>query len=462
MNPTPVIAIVGAGFSGIAVAVQLLRQAERPVTVCLINRNHRFGRGMAYGTRSGSHLLNVPAGRMGLRPDDEGGFARFLVEQGLPGKPADFVPRKLYGDYLEAALESAQAQARPGVRLELRQADVIRLEEGADRDRLWLHDGSLLDADETILALGNFAPHPPGPDPAAWHGPAVVSDPWGAAALDRIPRDAGVLLAGSGLTAYDVVLGLLDRGHTGAITMMSRRGLLPQSHRQQETPPAAGVVPGDVLTGETRARAALRQVRSLIRHAETEGQDWRDVIGGLRVHTPRLWGQLDARARRQFLRHLLPYWDTHRHRAAPEIHQRIHGAIASGQVRVVAGRLESLEARGPGQVAVCWRPRNGAVVSQVRFDAVVNCTGPSSDLRRVPDGLIAQLRGENGLRVDPLGLGLEVDAAYRVLRAGGAAHPRLRYVGPLLRAQYWEATAVPELRMHALQLVRALREEGRL
>jgi uncharacterized NAD(P)/FAD-binding protein YdhS len=316
--------------------------------------------------------------------------------------------------------------------------------------------------DEVVMALGNFAPRPPGGTPEAWCGPGVVRDPWAAAALDGIPRDASLLLAGTGLTAYDVVLGLLDRGHEGAITMVSRRGLLPQPHREQETAPAAGLLPADVFMAQDRVLEQLRGVRSLIRNAQAQGHDWRDVIGGLRPHTPRLWQQLDERGRRQFLRHLLPYWDTHRHRAAPDIYRRVRTAMDAGQVRVVAGRIEALEASAPGEVAVRWRARHAATSSTMRVGAVVNCTGPSSDLRRVDDGLIACLREQGALKPDPLGLGLEIDAHYRVLRADGTPHPRLRYVGPLLKAQRWEATAVPELRMHARDLVQGLEADGRL
>ena len=42
-----------------------------------------------------------------------------------------------------------------------------------------------------------------------------------------------------------------------------------------------------------------------------------------------------------------------------------------------------------------------------------------------------------------------MDADYRVLRSDGQPPKAVRYVGPLLKAQLWEATAVPELRVHA-------------
>ncbi|HEX5685481.1 MAG TPA: hypothetical protein VFY73_15785 [Ideonella sp.] len=63
--------------------------------------------------------------------------------------------------------------------------------------------------------------------------------------------------------------------------------------------------------------------------------------------------------------------------------------------------------------------------------------------------------------VDEMGLGLCVDDRRRLLDAAGRPQPCLHYVGPMLKAQYWEAVAVPELRVRARsvaeQVVRALR-----
>src|SRR3954469_8614592 len=97
----PTYAIVGAGFSGMAVAIQLLKRLRGPARVVLINRSLSFGRGLAYGTNSPSHLLNVPAGPMGTDPEEESGFVDYLRSRSLSYKPGDFVPRSLYGDYLE-------------------------------------------------------------------------------------------------------------------------------------------------------------------------------------------------------------------------------------------------------------------------------------------------------------------------------------------------------------------------
>jgi uncharacterized NAD(P)/FAD-binding protein YdhS len=459
MTKYPTYAVVGAGFSGMAVAVQLLRRLTMPARVCLINRSLSFGRGLAYGTNSPSHLLNVPAGRMSIDPDQEAGFTDYLRGRGLPYGPADFVPRSLYGDYLERCLLNAQLGAADGVKLELIEAEVLTMETLGQGEApvLRLSSGRVLEATEVVLALGNFTPRPPATRSGIqWNLPNLVNDVWAPGTLQDVPSHAAVLLVGSGLTAYDAVLRLLDKGHRGAITMLSRRALLPQPHREQEAPPASGIVPPTFLQGEASTRRQLRAVRQLIAQAALAGHDWRDVIGGLRAHTPRLWKQLGAREKRQFLRHLVPYWDTHRHRAAPAIFKRIQMAMNSGQLAVIQGRLVDVDALPGEAVQVTWQARGASVPCNAGYAAVINCTGPSSDLRVVADPLIAQLRGSGALTVDPLALGLVVDPDYRVINSDGKALKSVRYVGPLLKAGLWEATAVPELRAHALALSKSL------
>lgn len=49
----------------------------------------------------------------------------------------------------------------------------------------------------------------------------------------------------------------------------------------------------------------------------------------------------------------------------------------------------------------------------------------------------------------PHGLDVLVDDSRQLLNAAGQGTPGLHYVGPLLKEQFWEAAAVPELRVHA-------------
>ena len=173
-----------------------------------------------------------------------------------------------------------------------------------------------------------------------------------------------------------------------------------------------------------------------------------------------MWERLDAAERARFVRHVRPWWDVHRHRAAPATARAIEKMLASGDLSVRAARILGYRSVA-NEVEVTIRPRGASAAGRVHVDRVINCTGPSSDVRRVGDPLLEAMLGRRLLRPDPLGLGLETAANGALLDAGGQPSRVLSLVGPLLRAGFWEATAVPELRQHAARLAaRLLPREG--
>ena len=90
------VAIIGGGFSGTMLAVQLLRRGFGRVT--LIERTGAPGRGLAYGAAHPTHLLNVRAAGMSAYPDDPGHFVRWLEARGGEEAAASFAPRLVYAD----------------------------------------------------------------------------------------------------------------------------------------------------------------------------------------------------------------------------------------------------------------------------------------------------------------------------------------------------------------------------
>ena len=107
------VAIVGSGFSGVMTAIHLLRgHSPRPVRVLMVNRSGVMARGVAYGTNSPAHLLNVPAGKMSALPDDPSHFVRFAQSLDPSVTPGTFVRRSVYGAYLESMLTEAGQESR--------------------------------------------------------------------------------------------------------------------------------------------------------------------------------------------------------------------------------------------------------------------------------------------------------------------------------------------------------------
>ncbi len=447
MNAKRTIAIVGAGFCGTAVAINLLRASPATIgRVLLIERVERQIGGVAYSTGSASHTLNVPAGRMSAFEDDPDDFLRFVraAEPSLTG--GSFVPRRSYGEYLAARLgEARRASTLPLLRVA---GEVVEISEGAGSVTLALADGRLLAADQVVLAIGNFPPSdPPARSDGFYRSLRYARDPWSPDALEGDRRE-DVLLLGTGLTMCDVALAFRDLDHRGRIHAVSRRGLLPQPHRVSAAPPPHLDAPADLAEWPDSALGMLRAMRREVRGKAADAVDWREVVTSIRDDTPALWRRLGAEERRRFLHRLRPYWETHRHRSSPETAFGVETLIAAGALEVIVGRVDGYAEDGEGVVVTISR-RGSRGTEELRVGKVINCTGPDTDLARVNDPLVRSLRDSALVRPDELGLGLDTDDDGRLLDREGRASRRLLLVGPLRKGLLWENTAVPELRVEA-------------
>ncbi|MEA9997080.1 FAD/NAD(P)-binding protein [Pseudomonas sp. 10B1] len=458
---TKTIAIIGAGFCGSTLAVHLLRRPPvTPLRIILINGSGTMARGVAYGTRTAAHVLNVPAGRMSALAGEEDSFDAYAKRCDPSVVPGSFVERRLYGDYLEALLNDAADKAPPGCELNRVIGEVVQVVpcEDGEGARLLMNNGEHLDADRVVLSVGNYARQQPSIAPeqrSFYEDPRYVHNPWRPGALSDIGADDPVLLIGSGLTMVDVVLVLRDRGHRGPIQAISRRGLIPQPHRELNAQPAYDKrLPHRMLTN-CSVRHYVRAVRdSVEQHARTGG-DWRDVIGGLRSATVQLWHALPTHERRRFLRHVRPYWDVHRHRCAPQPGARLQAEIERGGLTLLAARVVGYDPKAD-DVGVYLRRRGARTDERLDIAAVINCTTPALDLRHLADPLLSSLRTDGLLVPDVLGIGLEVDHLGALIDCKGVASGWLYYVGPLLQGRDWEATAVPELRGYVERLADVL------
>jgi uncharacterized NAD(P)/FAD-binding protein YdhS len=454
------IVIVGAGFSGTALAIHLLRNAREPLCIHLIDRE-QIARGVAYARRSFPYLLNVPAGRMSATAADADEFLRFAQRRLPQASAADFLPRELYGDYLAVTLTEAERSAADMVRLERLFGSAIALEQPvrSDTRRVHLADGRVVEAHEVVLALGN---PPPAQLPllAALEGSTrYVADPW--AAPPQLRSGETVLVLGSGLTMADVVVAGAS-GARGPVTFhaLSRRGLLP--------PPQSAFVPAASAEGAAPLlRAAARSARELLvaarrlaRDTETRGGDWREAIAVLRSQAPRLWQLLGQSERQRFLRHVRAYWDVHRHRLPEASWNQLHEMRRGGALTLHAGRLVQLERAGR-RVRALYRPRGATTTTALLVDRVINCTGPDYDVRRSRERLLRSLLAQGIASADPLGVGLATDARGALRARDGRLAADVFYLGPMLRAAHWETTAVAELREYAAQLARHLIERPR-
>jgi uncharacterized NAD(P)/FAD-binding protein YdhS len=434
------IAIIGGGATGALAALHLVRALpDRHAEIIIVEPTQTVGRGLAYTTDDPRHLLNVRVANMSAFDDQPDHLLEWLQREGpvrgvASPTPFCFIPRGTYGAYIA---DLAQKLLASGAVRHVRDR-CLDLIEDADSVTLKLNSGEAVTAEWVVLATGNDAK-------PVLSGIAAVQ-PWTEAALSGLPSDAPVLIVGSGLTMVDIALSLDRRGHLGKLTALSSRGLLSLPHRP--------VKPLVIAAGEVPFGAELSELtawlRRLTRTTTSEGGDWRSAIDALRAHTQRLWRSMSLIQRRRFLRHARAYWDVHRHRMAPDVEEQIATLRAAGRLEIVAGRIVRARQAETGiEVEIARRGGGGEIR---KFARLIDCTGLANDPRRSENPLIRALLARGAVRIDPLGIGLYIDEDYALIDASLQRSRRVRALGPLARAAFWECIAIPDIRVQCRDL----------
>jgi len=444
------VAVIGAGASGTLVAAQFDWLAPAHARLVLIGSQPRPARGVAYETSCEANLLNVRAGNMSAFPEDQNHFTRWLAKH-LPGSSTTtFAPRKLYGDYL---LNIFMKLRKYSDKIEYVNNKAIEL---TRQDDLWfiqLENGNVIAAQAVVLALGNLLLPD---DPIDFRSVKFRyhRNPWSSEITQDLPTDAPVLLIGTGLTMVDVALSLRDAGHRGVIHAISRHGRLPQTHKICQPRPLKNI-PEDLHS----PASALHWIRKEIKKAEEAGDSWRTVVDSLRPHIATIWQRWNLRQRKSFLRHARNLWDTHRHRMAPQVSEQIGILIEDRTLIIHRGMLISAHSYNQ-EASVFWKDKDTNQAKILNVARIINCTGPSRDMKKVQSTLIRTLLASGWISPDPLRLGLETDSEGRLLDKNGNASPHLFTLGPPRIAGLWESIAIPEIRMQARELVKVLIKES--
>ncbi|WP_110754065.1 FAD/NAD(P)-binding protein [Phyllobacterium leguminum] len=442
------IAVVGSGFSAIAVTIHLLQLLPPTRSIAVIGDDPEFGRGAAYRSEFHLHRLNVPAARMSVFPESPDDFVDWLRRRGKNATLNAFAPRSDYGLYLRDTL-AALLRKRDRARLDLIRAKATACLGRSETGIVFRLDNSdELTARNVVLCVGmNNARLPLGSDRVDERArQSIVDNPWRLGWLSKVKPDETLCILGSGLTMIDQVLALRQHGHRGKIHVLSRRGLLPHAHLSS--------VPGPVPVQLPEASREISHILASLRRQAGAAANWRCVMDGLRPLTRQLWQSLTAEQRARFLRHALPWWNIHRHRIPPAISERFDSLVRDGTVTIQAGLLHSISKENGG-VNLHYRPRGRSDDLALQVNRIINCTGlERAGIDHSP--LLRDMRQGGLLRADTLGFGIDVNAASQVLRGNGKPHQDIFAIGALTAGQFWEITAVPDIRVQAQKVAQAL------
>lgn len=449
------IAVIGGGAAGAAAFGELLARYDAG-TVHWIVGQQAPGRGVAYATGDDRHLLNVRAAGMGVFHEHGEDFIQHASRQLGQVKGTDFLPRRLFGDFIQAQVGTRIDAAR-------RAGRSFRIHPGSAREVMARAEGGYavrvgadrwLDVSQVVLAIGSLSQRPLRTvSTTALAGGAYELDPW---RLDRHPKPPRrVVVIGTGLTAVDTLLSAAARWPHAELLAVSRHGLWPFTHsalplgphsQQQEL--------NQALLASDGPAAMLRLVRRAV--ANAADTDWRSVIDGMRPINALLWQRMGHTRRRQFLRHARWIWEAARHRMAPATGEAIYQLQEEGRLQVLASRVLDVDGTSPLQLTL--RERATQLVTTIEADLVVQATGLDTAVAYGAHELLAQLLRDGLAVADPLQLGVSAGPDGQLLDADGVPRPGLYAIGSLLRGNLWECTAMPEIRAAAHRLATQLVE----
>jgi uncharacterized NAD(P)/FAD-binding protein YdhS len=413
------VVIVGGGASGVLVAVNLLRKSES-CEVILVEPNQKLGLGLAYSTKDSEHLLNVPAGRMSGLVEEPASLCEWAkVDENA------FLSRQDYGRYLNFLLERELIRVGSD-RFKHLENWVVGIEQLGNGYRCTLESGDFVDSDKVVLAVGNSDSLVPEFFRELSTSSRVVRDVWREGLTTEFDN---VAIIGTGLTFYDIALSILRNRPRAVIHGISRNGLLPSPHLRHRAP--ALPVPVDVRLSAQGIRDYLSSV----------GDRWREAQDGIRHDLQEIWAAFPEEEKKTFINQYFRWWNSLRHRSAPEIDERIKSLMQTGQVIIHKASVESISEVSDD---LLLKLSNGETL---KVNQVINGCGN----QMVATHPLIEKLVQSGLLVrGPLGYGVACDTKTLALKdAQGRTHSGIYGIGPILIGELLETTAIPEIRVEA-------------
>lgn len=407
------IAIIGGGFSGLAVAYNILKLTDRILVDIFDDEDFRYN-GKAYKTIDENHILNVPADKMGLPFDDENHFYSWLCKK-FPGSQisgSDFVLRRYYHLYLQDIISDLKKhkninfinQKVSDIKFSNQQYELI-----CDHKNFGKYNSVVLACGLEIKPLNrNFK------------SDKIIDNVWEFLNSKTLPQVETIFIVGSGLTMIDVALSLESKGFKGKIVACSKSGKLPLSHSKDRV---QNVPTLEIADANLPLSLIVKKLKNLALNNE-----WQSVMHSLRPITNAMWQEFDLVKKQRFLRHLMNFWNIHRHRTASSNHEQIMNMINSKKLEIIKGKFQQFEKVGDNIFA---KLKNGKTI---KIDLALNATG--FDFSGQSSDLIRNLLDEKVIVHHKTNLGFDVNRNYNNLYLTGAL-----MIGELL-----EITAVPDLR----------------
>ncbi|MBK6770919.1 MAG: FAD/NAD(P)-binding protein [Ignavibacteria bacterium] len=454
MKNIPSIAIIGGGFCGAATFIQLVRQSEFPLNIVLINKENQIPKGLAYSSFNERHVLNVPAGKMSIFPEEPDHFINWIRSKkeyhifADDELPDTFIPRVIYGKYLEEIFNDTISNLPDHISVNIINDEAVDIDLSDSGNSVKLKSGSEIFADKIVLAIGNFLPdNPKIRDNSFYNSEKYFQNPWNRKAVEGLKDNDNVLIIGTGLTMVDNVISLTDIGFKGKIYSVSTNGYFPLSHKKRK--------PYTDILEELHPPYEISKLYSLFRkHIKivlSKGISGEAVVDAVRPKTQEIWLSLSMEDKIRFMAHIRHLWGVARHRLPKNIFLQMQDLISKGRLEIIGGRLQEIKEISD-HVLVTIKEKKSQNIKELIVSRVINCTGPKTDISKIDQPLISNLYKKGLIVPDEMRLGINALPDGTIIHSDNTLSSKLFTTGSLLKGILWESTAVPELRIQAKSL----------
>ena len=455
--------IIGGGFSGIVLAIQLIEQSKNPIEISIFEEKNLFCKGIAYTPYSKKHILNVPAAKMSAFSDKPSHYLDWLMEhpeyKNLPKDwvGVSFTPRYLYGAYLEHLWESYKILAETkNIKINTYFELVSKLDYNNNVASIQTEKGNEINVDQCIIATGNMLPSNPNvADSKILNSPLYFQNPWQENSVKNINQDFPILIIGNGLTMVDTVIGLLENQFENKIYTISPNGfnILPHRHNGMQYTQFIEEYREDMNLKDLvhLFRKHIKQVRSLGVSAEP-------IIDSFRPHTQKVWQRFSDSEKSFFMRKLRHAWGVARHRIPLHIHDKLQKLQIELKLKMFSGQINQFNlTEANNAISVSFYNKKTKQEEQITVGRIINCTGPDSNLDHAAPHFLNDLKSKGVITQDFLKLGIEASPiSFETMNQMGEMNSGLYVIGSHLKGKLWESTAVNELRTQTKQLAEQL------
>ncbi|MDQ2696829.1 MAG: FAD/NAD(P)-binding protein [Pseudomonadota bacterium] len=487
-----VITIIGGGSASVSFLYSYLQlipgENELSTTIYLVEKRGVFGPGAAYTADSASNILNTKTGFITPFHDKPADFFNWLAcnnevwARRFPDfklEENSYAPRPLFGIYLQSRMAwlIKQAIAR-NVRIIQVDAEAIDVSQVGSSYVTKTNCGLNLTSDYVFFFCGTLPAKPRG---SVMKSNRILSNPYPVTELPhKIPHDAHVAIVGARLSCIDAVIGLVENGHKGQISIHSRSGYFPSVRGTQGriTPKfltasyveslvrskgklrikdIVGLVMREISLASdkiihpafqlpppppTDIQAYLREEIRLAR----EPRFWQAVLYSTNAIIDQLWFALHDDDKSKFLNKYFSIFMSYRVSIPVENAVKILRYLESGQVRF-----------HPGDFSVALGDDERPVISlkmdkgekPMAYDYIIEATGSPRSVHHLESELVRNLLQKGTMMPHEFG-GIVVDPmTYQLISTSGRVNPSLYAVGELTTGTFFFTSALDIIARHA-------------